>query len=43
MGWPTLGHSLKVLLESLGSKISSSKENHQTSLLFLIGVSSLFS
>ncbi|CAL9246382.1 unnamed protein product [Arabidopsis halleri] len=37
MGWPTLGHSLKVLFESLGSKISSSKENHQPSLLFLIG------
>ncbi|XP_010515996.1 PREDICTED: DJ-1 protein homolog F [Camelina sativa] len=37
MGWPTLAHSLRVLLESLGSKISSSKENHQPSLLFLIG------
>lgn len=41
MGWPTLGHSLRVLFESLGSKISSSKENHQPSLLFLIGVRKL--
>ncbi|KFK34700.1 hypothetical protein AALP_AA5G180300 [Arabis alpina] len=36
LGWPTLGHTLRVLLESLGSKISSSKET-QKSLLFLIG------
>ncbi|KAL1212536.1 DJ-1 -like protein [Cardamine amara subsp. amara] len=36
LGWPTLGHSLRVLFESLGSKISSSNENHP-SLLFLIG------
>uniref|UniRef100_A0A1J3GDA5 DJ-1 protein-like protein F n=1 Tax=Noccaea caerulescens TaxID=107243 RepID=A0A1J3GDA5_NOCCA len=36
LGWPTLGNTLTVLLESLGSKISSSKAT-QTSLLFLIG------
>ncbi|CAH2064130.1 unnamed protein product [Thlaspi arvense] len=36
MGWPTLGHTLRVLLEALGSKISCSKET-QPSLLFLIG------
>ncbi|CAA7046143.1 unnamed protein product [Microthlaspi erraticum] len=36
LGWPTLGNTLRVLLESLGSKISSSKAT-QTSLLFLIG------
>lgn len=41
MGWPTLGHTLRVLLESLGSKISSPKET-QTSLLFLIGVNFLY-
>lgn len=38
LGWPTLGNTLKVLLESLGSKITCSKEK-QSSLLFLIGVS----
>ncbi|ESQ45010.1 hypothetical protein EUTSA_v10010428mg [Eutrema salsugineum] len=36
MGWPTLGHTLRVLLESLGFKISCSKET-LPSLLFLIG------
>lgn len=38
VGWPTLGHGIKVLLESLGAKISSLKKN-QASVLFLIGVS----
>lgn len=38
LGWPTLGNTLRVLLESIGSKITCSKET-QPSLLFLIGVS----
>lgn len=37
VGWPTLGHGVRVLLESLGGQVSSSKEN-QVSVLFLIGV-----
>uniref|UniRef100_A0A1J3FBF3 DJ-1 protein-like protein E n=1 Tax=Noccaea caerulescens TaxID=107243 RepID=A0A1J3FBF3_NOCCA len=36
VGWPTLGHGIKVLLDSLGAKISSLKEN-QPCVLFLIG------
>ncbi|CAN8254570.1 unnamed protein product [Cochlearia groenlandica] len=36
LGWPTLGDTLKVLLESLCGKISCSKET-KPSLLFLIG------
>lgn len=36
VGWPTLGHGVRVLLESLGGQVSSSKEN-QVSVLFLIG------
>lgn len=38
VGWPTLGHGIRVLLDSLGAKISSLKKN-QASVLFLIGVS----
>lgn len=41
VGWPTLGHGVRVLLESLGGQVSSLKEN-QASVLFLIGVSSSF-
>ncbi|ESQ52563.1 hypothetical protein EUTSA_v10016752mg [Eutrema salsugineum] len=36
VGWPTLGHGIKLLLDSLGAKISSLKEN-PASVLFLIG------
>uniref|UniRef100_M4E9M5 DJ-1/PfpI domain-containing protein n=1 Tax=Brassica campestris TaxID=3711 RepID=M4E9M5_BRACM len=36
VGWPTLGHGVRVLLESLGGQVSSLKEN-QASVLFLIG------
>ncbi|XP_010554454.1 PREDICTED: DJ-1 protein homolog E-like [Tarenaya hassleriana] len=36
IGWPTHGHWIRVLLESLGMKISSLKEK-QSSVLFLIG------
>ncbi|RID54306.1 hypothetical protein BRARA_G01638 [Brassica rapa] len=36
LGWPTLGNTLRILLESIGSKITCCKET-QPSLLFLIG------
>ncbi|XP_010505541.1 PREDICTED: DJ-1 protein homolog E [Camelina sativa] len=36
VGWPTLGHGIEVLLESLGAKVSSLKKD-QASVLFLIG------
>ncbi|CAN8317183.1 unnamed protein product [Cochlearia groenlandica] len=37
IGWPTLGHAISVLLESLGAKVSSLKKEKQISVLFLIG------
>ncbi|KAG7639008.1 DJ-1 protein E [Arabidopsis thaliana] len=36
VGWPTLGHGIKLLLESLGGKVCS-LEKKQASVLFLIG------